>query len=83
MASASTALALPGASPALVQPQAAGLGKLEPRFIAMLQERGIPEAVMLKLAAAECLDVPIYGNIGIDKKDVEAFLLAAIDVDRS
>ena len=59
------------------------MDKLEPRFIAMLQERGIPEPVMLKLAVADCVDVPIYGNIGIDKKDVEAFLLAVIDVDPS
>lgn len=48
---ASTALALPGAQPVVAPAPAAGLEKLEPRFIAMLQERSVPEAVMVKIAS--------------------------------
>ena len=77
----STALALPGMGGAAVPPQAVGLEKLEPRFISLLQERNVPEVVMLRFAAAECLDVPIYGNIGKDKEAVEDFLKAVIEVD--
>ena len=36
---------------------------------------------MQKFETAECLEIKVYGNIGTDKKDVESFLTAVIDVD--
>ena len=80
---ASLALVLPGANPAVVAPAAAGVGKLEPRFHALMQERQIPEPIMLKFVDAEILEIAVFGNVGSSKDKVEEFLKLVIDVDPS
>ena len=75
------ALMLPGANPAVVAPAAAGLDKLEPCSLALMQERHIPEPIMLKFVAAEILEIAVYGNVGSSKEKGEEFLKLVIDVD--
>ena len=79
--SSTLALVLPGAAPASTAPASDGLGKLEPRFLAMLQERLIPELVMQKFVDADILEIAVYGNIGSAKDKVEEFLKLVVDVD--
>ena len=61
----------------------AGLAKLEPRFLVLLQERGVSEPVMIKIADSGCCEVEVYSNIATPKEKVQDFSKQVIGVDPS
>ena len=76
----SQALALPGTI-VNVQPPVNNVDKLDPRFLAMLQQFKIPTDKITLLADADCDCAPLFGSLARDDKDFWKFCLDVLLVD--
>ena len=58
-----------------------GLEKLDPRFLALLQQNEVSTENMAKLGNAGCKSMALFGHVGRDEARLEAYLKSVLNLD--
>lgn len=81
LVSAMMMLAVPTTQHSMVVAHTTDIGKIEPRFLAILQQCDVAEKEMVALVNTKVLSAGLFGHIAKDEDGVIAFLKATCNID--